>query len=217
MSPRSPDSNIVPQLTAVSRDGRERLNGHRGCVVWLTGRPSSGKTTLANAAATTLHDARMQTAVLDGDNIRLGLCADLGFSEADRNENVRRVAEMARHFLDSGVIVFVALVSPYRNAREKARQIIGCDDFIEVYCECESTACETRDAKGHYARAKLGEIPNFTGVSSDYEEPLSPGLLLQTSKASVVACVRGLTDLIVSKCSLSNNQIIAIHPTSTTV
>jgi adenylylsulfate kinase len=196
----APGTDIVRQALAVTRTQRESANGHRGTVVWLTGQPGSGKSTIANATERTLHARGMQTVVLDGDNMRLGLCADLGFSDADRDENVRRVAETARLFLENGAVVIVALVSPHRQARDHARQLIGAADFLEIYCSCEPAICEQRDPKGHYARARRGEIAGFTGVSSRYEAPLAPTLVLETGMLPADDSVRQLTRLILAKC-----------------
>jgi len=142
--------------------------------------PGSGKSTIADATERNLYTLGFQTAVLDGDNIRLGLCADLGFSDTDRNENVRRVAETAKLFRECGIVVLVALVSPLRETSEQIKRLLDPDDFLEVYCCCPSLICQRRDPKGHYAKARRGEILEFTGVSSAYEEPLAPTLVLNT-------------------------------------
>ncbi|WP_083638010.1 adenylyl-sulfate kinase [Caballeronia sordidicola] len=198
--PASIAISVVRQPSAVTREKREFRNNHRGAVVWLTGLPGSGKSTVARSAERILHDLGLQTVTLDGDNMRLGLCSDLGFSDADRDENVRRAAETARLFLDQGNVVIVALVSPLRQAREKIKEVIPADDFVEVYCRCPLSICEQRDPKGHYARAKRGEILNFTGLSSLYEEPLEPTLLLKTDTESIEESVLRLTELVLEKC-----------------
>jgi len=195
-----PPLHVVRQTTTVTRTNREAKNGHRGAVVWLTGMPGSGKSTIADAAERKLYTLGIQTAILDGDNIRLGLCSDLGFSEADRNENVRRVAETARLFMECGIVVIVALVSPLREARERIKQLLNSDDFLEIYCRCPSLICQRRDPKGHYAKASQGEIQEFTGVSSAYEEPLAPTLLLNTDTQSAEESVELLTGLILKRC-----------------
>jgi adenylylsulfate kinase len=204
--PSSSTNNVVRQPAAVTREQRESRNDHRGAVVWLTGLPGSGKSTIARSAERILHDLGLQTITLDGDNIRLGLCSDLGFSEADRNENVRRVAETARLFLDQGNVVIVALVSPVREAREKIKEVIPAKDFLEVYCRCPLSVCEQRDPKGHYARAKRGDISNFTGLSSLYEEPLEPALLLSTDTESAEESVLRLTELVLEQCKAAAVQ-----------
>lgn len=172
---------IVWHSQALTRTQREQHNGHRGMVVWLTGLPGSGKSSIASVTQMELHRKGFQTALLDGDNLRHGLCADLGFSSADRNEHVRRVGEVARLLLEQGVIVLVALVSPLRGARDKVRQTLAEGDFFEVWCQCPVSVCATRDPKGHYAQAQSGQIAEFTGVSSSYQEPLQPALVLDTA------------------------------------
>lgn len=178
---KQPNANdIVWHSHAVTRDQREAKHEHRGAVIWLTGLPGSGKSTLAHALEETLHHLGYQTAVLDGDNVRHGLCADLGFSAADRNENVRRVGEVAKILLELGTVVIVALVSPVREARDKVRRSLPEGDFIEIYCRCSLVACKIRDPKGLYAKAEQGLIPEFTGISSPYEAPLTPELEIDT-------------------------------------
>jgi len=195
-----PSANVVRQPSAVTRGERESRNEHRGAIVWLTGMPGSGKSTIARSTERILYDQGLQPVVLDGDNVRLGLCSDLGFSRSDRNENVRRVAEAAKLFLDQGMIVIVALVSPVRRAREQIKEIIPSEDFLEIYCRCPPAVCQQRDPKGHYARAKRGEIPNFTGISSLYEEPLNPALLLNTDTETAQESALRLTTLVLSRC-----------------
>lgn len=183
----------------MTRAQREKQNTHCGAIVWLTGLPASGKSTIAQAVAENLHRMGFQTAVLDGDNIRRGLCADLGFSVADRHENIRRVGEVAKLFLEQGVVVFVALISPVRSAREKMRQSIPASDFIEVYCSCPLSVCRERDPRGLYAKAESGMIAEFTGVSSPYEAPLNADVTLDTSNDSVEKSVSRLSGILLDK------------------
>lgn len=173
-------ANVVWQAAVLERAQREERNGHKAAVVWLTGLPGSGKSTVAHAAAANLHAGGFQTVVLDGDNLRHGLCADLGFSDADRRENMRRVSEVARLFLMQGTVALVALVSPMRSAREAVRALLPEGDFIEVYCNSPLAVCQARDPKGLYAKAAQGLIAEFTGVSAPYEAPLEPALALNT-------------------------------------
>lgn len=181
-------SNIVWHQATVTRARREKLNGHRGAVVWLTGLSGSGKSTLAHAVEERLHQLGCRTYVFDGDNVRSGLCSDLGFSLPDRAENIRRIVEMAKLFVDAGVIAFAAFISPLERDRKRAREIIG-DDYNEVYCRCSLEVCEQRDIKGLYKRARAGQIPEFTGISSPYEEPAKAELVLDTGKDSLEDCV----------------------------
>lgn len=191
--------NLKWHAHAVTREQREQKNGRRGAVVWLTGLPGSGKSTIAHATEKNLHQLGFQTAVLDGDNIRHGLCSDLGFSTSDRNENIRRAGEVARLFLEQGIVVLVALVSPIREARDKIRQSLPAADFIEVYCNCPLPVCKERDPKGMYAKAERGAIPEFTGVSSPYEAPLNPELILDTGNQLSNESVDRLTQFLMSK------------------
>lgn len=191
--------NVIWQPCAVTREQREKRNGHRGAVVWLTGLPGSGKSTIARAVDENLHYAGLQTIVLDGDNIRHGLCADLGFSVPDRNENVRRVGEVAKLFLELGIVVLVALVSPIRSAREQVRKSISDGNFIEIYCKCPLPICRERDPKGLYVKAESGTISEFTGITSPYEEPLDPALILNTGNESPPESVEHLTQFLLRK------------------
>ena len=191
--------NVVWQPLTVTRKQYEVMNGHRGAIVWLTGMPGSGKSTVAHAVEEKLQLIKFKTVALDGDNIRHGLSADLGFSEEDRNENVRRVGELAKLYLEQGMVVLVALVSPIRNAREKIKHSLASDDFIEVYCRCPVSVCEERDPKGMYAQARAGQISNFTGISSPYQEPLDPDLVLNTSNESINESADRLVQLLTNK------------------
>ena len=191
--------NIVWCSHLEKRSRRESSQGHLGLVVWLTGLSGSGKSTISQLIDENLSDMGIQTVVMDGDNLRHGLCNDLGFSIADRNENVRRAGEAARLFLEQGFVVLVALVSPIRETREKVKQSFAEADFIEVHCDCELAICRVRDPKGLYEKAESGKILEFTGVSSPYEEPLQPDLVLDTANESVAESVDRLMQLIVSK------------------
>lgn len=165
------------------------MNGHASCIIWFTGLPSSGKSTIASEVEHRLHASGIRTYLLDGDNVRHGLNADLGFSPAEREENIRRIGEVARLFLDAGLITLVAFISPYRKDREKVRRGVEAGEFIEVYVKCPVAVCEQRDAKGFYRKARQGEIKEFTGVSAPYEEPLDPEIILDTERLSVAEAV----------------------------
>lgn len=190
---------MVWHLSAVTRALREKKNGHRGAIVWLTGLPGSGKSTVAHSVEENLHQLGFQVVVLDGDNLRHGLCADLGFSASDRNENVRRAGEVAKLFLDLGFVVLVALVSPIRNAREKIRWLTPSGDFIEIYCKCSLSVCRERDPKGLYVKAESGAIREFTGISAPYEAPLDPALILDTGNESIEESVSRLSRLLLDR------------------
>lgn len=168
--------NVVAQHLSVSTADRERLMGQRGCVLWFTGLSGSGKSTLANALDSELHGRGIKTVLLDGDNVRHGLCGDLGFSADDRHENLRRIAEVAKLMADTGLVVLTAFVSPYRSDRDRARAIVGPERFAEIYVDAPVEICATRDVKGLYAKAQAGLITDFTGVNSPYEAPLAPEL-----------------------------------------
>lgn len=177
-------TNITWHQADVTRQDRERTNGHQSVVLWYTGLSGSGKSTLAHAVENALVARGCRTYVLDGDNIRHGLNKDLGFSPQDREENIRRIGEVSKLFCDAGVITATAFISPYRADRDKARQING-DSFIEVYVKCNLDVCEERDPKGLYKKARAGEIKEFTGISAPYEEPESAELIIDTSSETL--------------------------------
>ncbi len=183
-------SNTVWHHATVTRKRREADHGHRAVVLWFTGLSGAGKSTLAHAVEEELHQRSCSTYVLDGDNVRHGLCSDLGFSELDRQENIRRIGEMSKLFIEAGVITLTAFISPFRNDREKVRSLMPHGDFIEIYCKAPLEVCEQRDIKGLYARARRGEIPDFTGISSPYEEPDKPELVVPTGTEPLEHCVR---------------------------
>ena len=182
-------SNTVWHHATVTRERRQQLNGHRSAVIWFTGLSGSGKSTLSHAVEEALYQMKCRTIVLDGDNVRHGLCGDLGFSEPDRTENIRRIGETAKLFVEAGVITLTAFISPSSACRLRARQLFTLGDFIEVYCRCPLDICERRDVKGIYQRARAGEIPNFTGISSPYEEPEKPELIVDTGSIPLEQCV----------------------------
>lgn len=182
--------NVVPYRGMVRREDRERLLDQRAMVVWFTGLSGSGKSTIAHAVEERLHDMGRLTYVFDGDNVRQGLCRDLSFSPEGRAENLRRIAEMIRLFLDAGIICLTAFISPLRADREKARNQIQCGRFLEVYVKCPLEVCEQRDVKGLYKLARTGQIKNYTGISAPYEEPRTPDLVLETDRHSLESCVQ---------------------------
>ena len=205
-SPLSKASNIVWHQSSVDREARSLHRGHRSAILWFTGLSGSGKSTLANAVNVALHKNGYSTYVLDGDNIRHGLCKDLGFSDLDREENIRRIGEVSKLFLDAGIIVLTAFVSPFRLDRDNARSLVGEDDFIEIHCSADLGICEKRDTKGLYAKARNGEIKDFTGISSPYEDPLSPELKIDTGNLEIEKCVNIVTNLLVNKKIISKTS-----------
>jgi len=178
-------TNVVWQPSHVDRGQRERRRGHRGAILWFTGFSGSGKSTLAIEVEERLFAEGCFSYVLDGDNVRHGLNGDLGFSPEDRTENIRRVGEVAKLFCDAGAIVVTAFISPYREDRDGVRRIVEPGDFIEVFVDCPLDVCEDRDPKGLYARARAGEIAEFTGISAPYEAPESPEICLKTAELTV--------------------------------
>ena len=193
------DPNIVWHERLVSKQERNRLNKHRSGIVWFTGLPASGKSTLAHHLEKEIFNRSIRAYVFDGDNVRHGLCSNLGFSREDRRENLRRIAEMCKLFIDAGIVVLTAFVSPYREDREYVRNLIGNDGFFEVYIKCSVDICEKRDPKGHYRKAKEGIIKNFTGVSDPYEEPENPDLVIDTEKMDVENSVQSVLELLGKK------------------
>jgi adenylylsulfate kinase len=197
-------SNTVWHNATVTRERRENMHKHKSAILWFTGLSGSGKSTLAHTVEERLHQMGCSTFVFDGDNVRHGLCSDLGFSEDDRQENIRRIGEMTKLFLEAGVIALTAFISPFREDRDRVRSMVPHGEFIEIYCDCPIQVCEERDVKGLYARARAGEIPHFTGISSPYEEPVDPELAVKTDGSipmeecvdMVIACLkeRGVFD-----------------------
>jgi adenylylsulfate kinase len=189
-STSSTSTNVVWHHATVTRARREAQNGHRSAVLWFTGLSGSGKSTLAHAVEERLHQRGCRSFVLDGDNVRHGLCGDLGFSAQARQENIRRIGEMAKLFMEAGVIVLTAFISPYRGDRERVRGMVERGDFIEIYCDAPIEVCEARDVKGMYKKARAGEIAEFTGISSPYEAPEQPDLTVETGRLELDECVR---------------------------
>jgi len=189
MNETTKSSNTVWHHATVTRARREAQNGHKGAILWFTGLSGAGKSTLAHAVEEKLHQLGCRTFVLDGDNVRHGLCGDLGFSAQDREENIRRVGEMAKLFIEAGIIVLTAFISPFRSDRAKVRGLVPHGDFLEVYCQCPLEVCEQRDVKGLYRRARSGQIKDFTGISSPYEQPENPELIIDTSSEALEKCV----------------------------
>ncbi|PLW79492.1 adenylyl-sulfate kinase [Candidatus Woesearchaeota archaeon] len=189
------NENIKWHEHSISLNDRRKLLGFSNKVLWFTGLSGSGKSTIANEVAKNLHDKKILTFVLDGDNVRHGLNSDMGFSSKDREENIRRVAEVTKLLYESGVTVLVCFISPFRKDRDFARSLIG-DDFIEVFVDCSLEECEKRDPKGLYKKARKGEIKDFTGIDQEYEKPNSPEITINTGKESIEECAEKITQIL---------------------
>ncbi len=199
LTTKGASTNIAWHHASVDRAARAEQRGHRSAILWFTGLSGAGKSTLANAVNSALFEQGMACYVLDGDNVRHGLCKDLGFSDADREENIRRIGEVARLFVDAGVVALTAFVSPFKADRDKVRALVEPGDFIEIYCAADLGVCEQRDTKGLYAKARAGEIKEFTGISSPYEAPESPELSIDTGSQDLDACVAQVLAYLESK------------------
>ncbi len=192
-------SNTVWHNATVTRARRENINQHKSVILWFTGLSGAGKSTLAHAIEEKLHQLNCRTYVLDGDNVRHGLCGDLGFSDQDRQENIRRIGELAKLMLEAGVISLTAFISPFEKERQLARKLVPHGDFLEIYCHCDLDICEQRDVKGLYKKARAGDIKHFTGVSSPYEVPKNPEIKINTGKDSLDSCVDQVISLLQSR------------------
>ena len=191
--------NTVYHNATVTRDRRNQLNGHKSAIIWFTGLSGSGKSTLAHCVEEELHNLDCRTFVLDGDNIRHGLSLNLSFSDNDRKENIRRIGEVAKLMMESGVIVMTAFISPFKENRNLVRGLLSQNDFIEIYCEASLEVCESRDVKGLYKRARSGEIRNYTGIDSPYDVPDNPELTIDTEGESLEESVAKVIDFLKSK------------------
>ena len=189
-------SNVIYHQASVTRQRRNKLNNHRSIVLWFTGLSGSGKSTLAHALEEKLFQKGCRTFVLDGDNVRHGLNSNLGFSEAGRTENIRRISEVSKLMLESGLIVMTAFISPIKKDRNEARKLISSGDFIEIYCKASLETCENRDVKGLYKRARAGEITNYTGIDSPYEVPENPELIVDTDNQSLEESVSSILNFL---------------------
>ena len=199
-----PSKNIILHEGFVTREQREQAQGHKSAVLWLTGLSGAGKSTLGYALEQRLFAEGCRTYVMDGDNVRHGLCSDLGFSLDDRRENIRRIGESAKLFMDAGVIVITAFISPLRVDRDRVRALFSDGEFFEIYCAASLAVCEGRDVKGLYKKARSGEVSEFTGISSPYESPLAPEFVAETESLSLEACVDGIVNLLRRRQILGN-------------
>ena len=191
--------NAVWQKMTVTRERRQQKNGHRSVIIWFTGLSGSGKSTIAHALENKLFQLGCQTIVLDGDNVRHGLCSDLAFNDADRKENIRRIGETVKLTLESGLISITAFISPFREDRESVRNLMPHGDFVEIYCKASLEKCEERDVKGLYKLARLGKIKNYTGIGSSYEEPENSELTIDTENLSIEESVNQIMQLLIDR------------------
>ena len=201
---KSEEKHIVKATYGISSASRAEQNRHLPLLIWLTGLSGSGKSTLANSLEMELHDKGVKTYHLDGDNLRKGINSDLGFSMEDRSENIRRIAEIGALFLDAGLVVTAAFISPLKKDRERVRDIVGRDRLLEVFVDCPLEMCEKRDVKGLYQKAREGLITDFTGIDSPYESPDNPDLHLYTDRESIDQCVRKMLDRVLDKIKLQH-------------
>lgn len=197
------DPNVIYQDFKISRHDRNVLNKHQSIVIWFTGLSGSGKSTIANALQNVLFEQKVHCFTLDGDNTRLGINADLDFSDQGRKENIRRVAEVCKLMNDAGTVVIASFISPFEEDRQKARQIISASNFVEVFVECPLEICEKRDVKGLYAKARNNEIKNFTGINSPFEVPLAPDITVRSDLLSIEECVKQILENIKEKLKLN--------------
>lgn len=193
------NKNITWHQATIKKRDRRELNGHKSCVLWFTGLSGSGKSTLANAVDSALYSQGFRSFVLDGDNIRHGLNKDLSFRPEDRKENIRRIGEVAKLFVDSGQIVSTAFISPFREDRALVRDLFGVDEFFEIYVNCPIQVCEIRDPKGLYQKARNGEIPDFTGISSPYEIPVDPDIIIDSARLNIQESIKHILAFLESK------------------
>ncbi|MFC8563162.1 adenylyl-sulfate kinase [Peribacillus frigoritolerans] len=190
------DEYIHHHSFSITKELRQALHGHKSFILWFTGLSGSGKSTIANMVEGRLHEKGISTYILDGDNLRNGLNEDLGFSSEDRKENIRRIGEVAKIFVDGGIVVLATFISPYISDREDVRKKVQQAEFLEIYVKCPLEACRKRDPKGFYKKARKGEVTHFTGISDPYEKPVNPEIIIETSQYSIEECVRQIMNFL---------------------
>ena len=197
---------IIPHGHTITKENRQELKGHKSCILWYTGLSGSGKSTLANKVEEKMFDMGLHTYILDGDNIRMGLNKGLGFSDEDRKENIRRIGEVSKLFVDAGVIVSTAFISPFRSDRDMVRSIVKKGEFVEIFVDAPIDICETRDPKGLYKKARAGEIKQFTGIDSPYEAPENAELTIKTGEKSLEECAQEVIDWLTSNAYIPSEE-----------
>lgn len=200
-------TNTIWHHATITRADREKLHKHKSVILWFTGLSGSGKSTLAHAVEDHLYKLGISTFVLDGDNVRHGLCSDLSFSDHDRVENIRRIGELAKLIIEAGVITLTAFISPFKSDRNSARNLVPHGDFLEIHCQCPIETCEQRDVKGLYKKARAGEIPFFTGIDSPYEAPEQPELVVNTHEQTLEESVESVIDLLVRRGIIKESKV----------
>lgn len=206
MKKHETDDNIVWHNQQITKNKRETLLNQKPCILWFTGLSGSGKSTIANAVEQELFTRGIKTYLLDGDNVRHGLNKDLGFSEMDRIENIRRIGEVSKLFVDSGLIVLTAFISPFKSDRQIAKSLVNYDEFIEVFVNTSLEVCESRDPKGLYEKARNGDMKNFTGIDSPYENPEEPKIEIKTDELSIQKCCDKIIDYLLKYGYISGNE-----------
>ncbi len=198
--------NTVWHHATVTRHRRNQQNNHKSAVLWFTGLSGSGKSTLAHCVEEELYQLGCRTIVLDGDNVRHGLCGDLGFSDVDRKENLRRIGEMSKLFVEAGVITLTAFISPFSDDRNRVKSLMNQSEFIEIFVDCSIDVCEKRDTKGLYKKARKGEVVNFTGISSPYEPPENPDLVVDTGSQTLDESAKLVMNLLIDRGIINNEN-----------
>jgi adenylylsulfate kinase len=198
--------NTVWHHATVTRHRRNQQNNHKSAVLWFTGLSGSGKSTLAHCIEEELYQLGCRTIVLDGDNVRHGLCGDLGFSDVDRKENLRRIGEMSKLFVEAGVITLTAFISPFSDDRNRVKSLMNQSEFIEIFVDCSIDVCEKRDTKGLYKKARKGEVANFTGISSPYEPPENPDLVVDTGSQTLDESAKLVMNLLIDRGIINNEN-----------
>jgi adenylylsulfate kinase len=199
MAPDTVSENIIPHKHSITHADRVTRNGYRPVLVWLTGLSGSGKSTLASEVEKALFGQGLNTYILDGDNVRSGLNKDLDFGDEARKENIRRIGEVSKLFIDAGTVVLTAFISPFRDDRAQAKALVGADNFIEVFVDCPLEVCEARDVKGLYKKARAGQIKNFTGIDSPFERPENADVVVKTNEEPLEVCTKKILEVILKK------------------